>query len=659
MHTNQRLLNSTVPPQRPASGTARLCALALVWLLGAAAALAQPDYPPAIWNQAYPDHWYTTGYARAFCVIHDMEGYYLATISYFQQASTDASIHYCVNGLQDSPSDHPAGEITQMVRENYWAWHVRCWNRYMFGTEHEGFVSNPAWFTEEMYQASAALQRHLCDTWGIPKDRNHIVGHNEWQNPAWTAWMATNWPAIDTTCNDHTDPGPFWDWTHFMELINPPVPPGIAQQPQDQSVLTGQDAAFSVNATGTPPLSFQWSFQGNPIADATNLSLTVHSAQLGSAGTYSVLITNAYGSITSSNAMLTVHTLAAYGDDTFGQTDPPPPPVTNAVAVAAGASHSLALRADGTVLAWGDNFSGQCNVPTNLNDALAIAAGGYHSLAVRANGTLAAWGANDYGQATAPVGLTAVLGVAGGAWHSLALRKDGTVLAWGDNTAGQTNVPVGLTNVIAVAAAGNHSLALKADGTVVGWGENTDASGTFVGESVVPQDLSNVVAIAAGDHHSLAVRADGTVVAWGDNAQGQCSVPPDLAGVVAVAGGGAHSLALKANGTVIAWGANWNGQCDLAPVTNAVAIATGRADSLLLVEGIPLPASVRSPAWAGGRFEAVVETFSRYHYALEFKDTLSASNWSALPAVAGNGGLRLMRDPAATPPQRFYRVGRW
>src|SRR5437879_2030921 len=64
-------------------------------------ARAQPDYPPALWNPAYSGHWYATGNSHSFCVIHDMEGYYLATISYFQQSGTQASAHYCVNSLHN------------------------------------------------------------------------------------------------------------------------------------------------------------------------------------------------------------------------------------------------------------------------------------------------------------------------------------------------------------------------------------------------------------------------------------------------------------------------------------------------------------------------------------------------------------------------------
>jgi autotransporter-associated beta strand protein len=201
-------------------------------LLGTVMAWAQPDYAPAHWSPPSCTKWYTSGYTRQFCVIHDMEGYYLGSVSYLNSCAkdtngnyiADASVYYLVNGVQNgqgenSPSDPVAGDITQSVRESNYAWHAACWNKYMFGTEHEGFVSNPAWFTEAMYQASAGLHRHLCDTYGIPKDRNHIVGHGEWQNTTWKTWMAANWPQIDTTCNNHTDPGIFWDWSHYMALL--------------------------------------------------------------------------------------------------------------------------------------------------------------------------------------------------------------------------------------------------------------------------------------------------------------------------------------------------------------------------------------------------------------------------------------------------------
>ena len=281
-----------------------------------------PDYTNALWSQAYPGHWYTSRPGHYFCVIHDMEGYYESVISFFQQSGTQASIHYCVNSLkngndkahnhvENNPADAPAGEITQMVREAYWAWHVLCWNGYTYGTEHEGFVDSPVWYSEAMYQASAKLQQHLCNapdanTAPIPEDRNHIIGHNEWQNPAWTSWMATNWPQIDTTCNNHTDPGQYWNWTHFMQLVSAP---NILAQPANQVVLQGFPVtiAIATSNTGTNnPTSYQWLFNSNVVAGATNASLTITNLQLTNAGTYALRITNAYNLVMSSNVTLTV-----------------------------------------------------------------------------------------------------------------------------------------------------------------------------------------------------------------------------------------------------------------------------------------------------------------------------------------------------------------
>jgi hypothetical protein len=224
---------------------------------------AQPDYPEAIWRSAYPGHWYTTGYARAFVVIHDMEGYYLSTISYFQRETTQASAHYLVNGKTDYTGDAPPGEITQMVEERYWAWHARCWNQYMFGIEHEGFASDPAWYTEDMYQASGQLTRYLCDKYGIPKDRNHIIAHGQKADANWVNWMRANWPQIDPLCNNHTDPGPYWDWDHYLDIVigeaNNAACAGLSAP-----AMVAPDATFTATVTmqnnGTKP----WTTDATP-----------------------------------------------------------------------------------------------------------------------------------------------------------------------------------------------------------------------------------------------------------------------------------------------------------------------------------------------------------------------------------------------------------
>jgi hypothetical protein len=316
-----------------------------------------------------------------------------------------------------------------------------------------------------------------------------------------------------------------------------------------------------------------------------------------------------------------------WGDDSFGQTNMPAG-LSNVIAIAAGAYHSLALLPEGTVVAWGagepgqqHSFAdqGQSAVPGNLNELTAIAGGGYHSLALTSNGTVVAWGAGkagqtgspNYGQSAVPASLNGVAAIAAGGCHSLALKSNRTVVAWGANGSGQTNVPAGLGGVTAIAAGWGHSLALKSDSTVVAWGDNSYS------ECVVPAGLSNVIAIAGGGSHSLALKSDGTVIAWGYNASGQTNVPSGLSGVIAIAAGADHCLALKSDHTVVAWGAGGSGQTGYPSygqstvptnLDGIMAIAAGGDTSMALI-GRPRIESppVNQTATAGATVEFQVE----------------------------------------------------
>jgi hypothetical protein len=197
--------------------------------VGALTAQASSDYGPAIWRPACSGHWNTSGNGHRFLVVHDMEGYYayeVSTSGGLRSCGTSVSVHYAINGKQDAASDYPAGEVTQFVSEAYYAWHARCWNGYSAGCEHEGFRSNPAWYTDAMYNSSSALYRHMADHYGIAKDRNHIVGHDAKSSSAWVSWANANL-GINASCNTHDDPGPYWDWNRFMSLVigGPPPPP--------------------------------------------------------------------------------------------------------------------------------------------------------------------------------------------------------------------------------------------------------------------------------------------------------------------------------------------------------------------------------------------------------------------------------------------------
>ncbi len=282
---------------------------------------------------------------------------------------------------------------------------------------------------------------------------------------------------------------------------------------------------------------------------------------------------------------------------------------SGAIAIAAGSQHTVGLKSDGTVWAWGANSYGQLGDGTAVQKAFpvsvpgvpgvtAIAAGASHTAALQNGGSVVAWGKNGNGQLgngttfnmitpTAVSGLAGVTAIAAGDSHTIALKNDGTVVTWGWNGFGQLgdattvdkNIPVqvpGLSGVIAIDAGSDHTVALKSDGTVVAWGLNNygelgDGTTTTRNTPTAVPGLTGVIAIAAGTYHTVALKNDGTVVAWGVNWYGQLgdgttvqknspTAVPGLAGVIAIAAGAYHTVALKNDGTVVAWGSNSYGQ---------------------------------------------------------------------------------------------------
>ena len=116
--------------------------------------------------------------------------------------------------------------------------------------------------------------------------------------------MTNNWPQIDPTCNTHTDPGQYWDWNHFMALLN--GTPGIIRQPWSQVVEPGSNVTFTVLCTNQSAVFYQWRKNGATIAGATSSTYSLSNVQSSNAAAYSVVITNFSGAITSRVATLTV-----------------------------------------------------------------------------------------------------------------------------------------------------------------------------------------------------------------------------------------------------------------------------------------------------------------------------------------------------------------
>lgn len=177
------------------------------------AGIQSTDYGPAIWSPASTSNYTASRSAAVSAVtIHTAQGSYAGTISWFKDAAAQVSAHYVIRS-----SD---GQVTQMVRNADTAWHVRNQNSYTLGIEHEGYIDNSSWYTNAMYESSAALVRSFCSTYGaiscasaysgasssginVLPDSVKIKGHQHYSGQT------------------HTDPGINWNWSKYYALLNP------------------------------------------------------------------------------------------------------------------------------------------------------------------------------------------------------------------------------------------------------------------------------------------------------------------------------------------------------------------------------------------------------------------------------------------------------
>ena len=350
---------------------------------------------------------------------------------------------------------------------------------------------------------------------------------------------------------------------------------------------------------------------------------SIRAVSAAGSGTKDVTVTTPAGSSSTHPPDLFAYKLGpvlGWGPDRFGQLGDGMTANSNvpvevsalpeAVALAAGNTHSLGLLKDGTVMAWGENGDGELGDGSRRNSNVPVA--------VCAAGVTKCPG-GPY--------LDEVAAIAAGVYDSLALLKDGTVMAWGNNYQGQlgngtstvfkgiatefADVPTPvcvvaetpcrpenyLKDVVAISAGGYHSVALLSNGTVMAWGDNQQGQlgiGTTTGPEkcdegffacsrtpVAIGGMAEATAVAAGQEHSLALLRDGTVRAWGSNEFGRLgdgseegsAVPMTvcaagekapcaqaLTDVEAIAAGWENGFALLKGGTVKAWGENFEGE---------------------------------------------------------------------------------------------------
>jgi len=282
--------------------------------------------------------------------------------------------------------------------------------------------------------------------------------------------------------------------------------------------------------------------------------------------------------------------------------------------VIVGDYHTVAIKTDGTLWAWGHNYFGQLGDGTTVtkispvqigtaNDWASVNNSFDYTIALKTDGTLWAWGYNFYGQLGDGTGITrkspVQIGIANN-WasvgirnqHTEALKTDGSLWAWGLNNFGQLGdgttvdkyspVQIGAANNWASVGTGdNHTVAIKTDGSLWAWGKNSAGQlgdGTGINKKSPMQigTATNWAKVSAGDNHTLAIKTDGSLWAWGWNSDGQLGdgtgiskYSPVQIGTATnwsrVSAGNLSNIALNTDGFLGVWG--WNGYGQLGDGT--------------------------------------------------------------------------------------------
>lgn len=361
--------------------------------------------------------------------------------------------------------------------------------------------------------------------------------------------------------------------------------------------------------------AWKWvKFEGDAAA------MVAQQTDAGFTGTYSELTPDSSG-IENGISFVEFWNLTSFS--TFGgmvvATAPPPPPTAQCwKIVAAGNTHTLSIKTDGTLWAWGGNANGQLGMGTTTNqstpvlvsaatDWASVSAGNSYSLALKTDGTLWAWGANNNGQLgignTTQQNSPVQVGTASD-WafiaanalssHNAAIKTNGTLWTWGNNANGQLgigstanqNSPVQVgtdNNWLRVAVGFNHLIALKSNGEIWAWGANNNGqlgigNTTQQTSPVQTGTANNWAAVGAGgafNGFSYGIKTDGALWAWGANNNGQLGIgsttqqtSPVQVGTSndwsQVRGGNVYVVALKTDGTLWGWGSNNIGQLGIA-----------------------------------------------------------------------------------------------
>jgi alpha-tubulin suppressor-like RCC1 family protein len=401
-------------------------------------------------------------------------------------------------------------------------------------------------------------------------------------------------------------------------------------------IITAPTAPSNLTATATSPSSI-WLAWTDASNNEDGFKIERAPASGGQAGTYAQVGTAGVNAVSFSDSSVTTTVTYYYrirafnniGDSAYSNEVSATTPLAW-LAVAGGAYHTVAIKSDGTLWAWGFNSYGQLglgdntdrNTPTQVGtdtDWKSVAAGYYHTMAIKTNGSLWGWGGNGYGQLgvsdTVPRNTPTQVSyyywwwysnwssVSCGYYHTIAIRTDGTLWTWGYNAYGQLglgntesrlypNQASGGTDWSSVAGGFYHSLAVKSTGTL--WSTGYNGNGQLgLGDTATRYSFTQVglgtdwAVVAAGCYHSVAYKKNNMLWTWGYNGYGQLALgdygdrttPAQEINTstdwVAVAGGYHHTIVLKRIsggqvflGTIWAAGYNASGQLGVGDLSN-------------------------------------------------------------------------------------------
>ena len=193
---------------------------------GSLSGVARGGEKPAVsFQAAATDHYNRGRFGQKIdmVVIHTVEGSQRSCVNTFRGAERRVSAHYVVG---------KDGSIVQCVDDANTAWHAGSVNEHSVGIEHEGFAAKPETWSDAIYASSAKLTRWLCDTYKIPIDRQHIVGH------------------MDLKDSPHGDPGHHFDWDRYMRLVRGETNSVLPASPAGGTPQANPDARYKTSWLG-------------------------------------------------------------------------------------------------------------------------------------------------------------------------------------------------------------------------------------------------------------------------------------------------------------------------------------------------------------------------------------------------------------------------